>query len=76
VDFVWSRGERAVGIEVKASPRWRSSASRALHEMLATKVVRRGFGVYLGSAALRDGKLDVLPLRAFLERLHDGGVIG
>jgi predicted AAA+ superfamily ATPase len=48
VDFVWSRGERSVGIEVKASVRWRSGDSRALHEMLTKRTVRRGYGVYLG----------------------------
>jgi predicted AAA+ superfamily ATPase len=76
VDFVWSRGERAVGIEVKASARWRSGDSRALHEMLANRVVRRGFGVYLGKSALRDERIDVLPLRAFLQRLTEGSVLG
>lgn len=76
VDFVWSRGGRAVGVEVKASVRWRSKDSRALHEMLARRVVRRGFGVYLGNAALQDGKVAVLPLRAFLKRLYEGDVFG
>ena len=64
-----------MGIEVKASARWRTGDSRALHEMVASRVVRRGFGVYLGSTPLRDGKVDVLPLRAFLDRLYEGDVI-
>ncbi len=76
VDFVWSRADRAVGIEVKASARWRSGDSRALHEMVASRIVRRGFGVYLGDAALKDGKIDVPPLRAFLSRLNEGDVLG
>jgi predicted AAA+ superfamily ATPase len=76
VDFVWSRGGRAVGIEVKASARWRSGDSCALHEMLARRVVRRGFGVYLGEAPLADGKIQVLPVRAFLNRLVEGEVVG
>jgi predicted AAA+ superfamily ATPase len=76
VDFVWSRGARAVGIEVKATTRWRSSDSRALHEMVAGRVVRRGFGVYLGTTALRDDRIDVLPLRVFLDRLYRGDVLG
>ena len=56
--------------------RWRSGDSRALHEMVASRVVRRGFGVYLGSAALVDGQVGVLPLRAFLSRLYAGEVFG
>ena len=76
VDFLWSRGGRAVGIEVKASTRWRTGDGRALHEMVASRVVRRGFGVYLGEVALRDDRIEVLPLRAFLDRLYEGDVIG
>ncbi len=76
VDFVWSRGGRAVGIEVKASARWRSGDSRALHELVESRVVRRGLGVYLGKTALKDGKVDVLPLRPFLSRLYEGDVLG
>ena len=76
VDFVWSRGAHAVGIEVKASARWRTGDGRALREMVASRVVRRGFGVYLGSTAMRDDRIDVLPLRAFLDRLYAGKVIG
>ncbi len=76
VDLIWSRGGRAVGIEVKASSRWRSGDGRALHEMVESRVVRRGFGVYLGQAALRDGVVDVLPVGAFLRRLGAGEVLG
>jgi predicted AAA+ superfamily ATPase len=33
VDFIWVRGKHAVGIEVKASPRWRQEYGRALAEL-------------------------------------------
>jgi predicted AAA+ superfamily ATPase len=76
IDFVWSRGSRAVGIEVKASERWRSGDGRALQDLLAKRVIQRGFGVYLGNSALRDGSVDVLPLKSFLAKLNDGAVLG
>jgi hypothetical protein len=45
--------------------------------MVAIRVVRRRIDVYLGSAPLRDGKTDALPLQAFLDRRYEGGdVIG
>jgi SpoVK/Ycf46/Vps4 family AAA+-type ATPase len=57
--------------QVLTSARWYE-----LHEMLANRVVRRRFGVYLGKSALRDERIDVLPLRAFLQRLNEGSVLG
>ena len=75
VDFIWTRGERSVGIEVKSSERWRSEDGRQLQELLAKRVIRRGYGVYMGSTPSKDGALDVLPLKTFLARLNDGDVL-
>ena len=74
VDFIWTRGNRAVGIEVKASERWRSEFGGPLKGLIADKVIRSGFGVYTGTAELKDGPLRVLPLRGFLEALAKGDV--
>jgi predicted AAA+ superfamily ATPase len=75
VDFVWTRGTRAVGIEVKASKRWRRGDGAALKQMAAQGVVRRGLGVYLGDVPLKDGPVDVLPVRSFLQRLNAGIIL-
>lgn len=75
VDFVWSRGGRRVGIEVKATQRWRKGDAEHLKSMIEGKVVGTGFGVYLGSAVLKDGPVTVLPLKSFMKRLCDGGII-
>ena len=75
VDFVWRRGALAVGIEVKASPRWRPEHGRGLAELHRTGVVTRCCGVYLGDIALQDGPIRVLPLRAFLGELSGGRVL-
>ena len=45
VDFIWTRGSNSVGIEVKASERWRPEHGRALAELHRAKVVRACFGV-------------------------------
>jgi len=75
VDFVWTRAARACGIEVKASRRWRREDGTALKQMVDEGVVRGGFGVYLGDAPLKDGPIEVLPLRDFLARLAAGKVL-
>jgi len=76
VDFIWSRGRTAVGIEVKAATTWRSEHGRALHDLLAAKVIARGWGVYLGREVLRDGGIDVLPFAEFARRLAAGKILG
>ena len=71
VDFVWQGPHHAVGIEVKASERWRSDAGAALRELVAKKAIRRAVAVYLGDRALVDGGVEVLPARSFAERLGE-----
>ena len=72
---MWRRAALAVGIEVKASPRWRPEHGRGLAELHRTGVVTRCWGVYLGDIALQDGPIRVLPLRAFLGELAGGRVL-
>ena len=75
VDFVWTRGKRAVGIEVKAGARWRREDGAALAERIAGGTLRRGFGVYRGRETLRIGHVLVLPIESFLERLAAGSIL-
>jgi len=75
VDFVWMRGKRAVGTEVKASTRWREEYGRVLADLHRTGVLTACYGVYLGDRPLQVGAITVLPLPAFLRRLTDGDVL-
>jgi len=75
VDFVWTRGTRSVGIEVKASSRWRRGDGATLAELAGEKRIGHAFGVYTGGQALRDGPVLVLPVREFLDRLAAGDVL-
>ncbi|MEZ6037644.1 MAG: DUF4143 domain-containing protein [Planctomycetota bacterium] len=74
VDFVWMGPHHAVGIEVKASSRWRPEGAAALRELLAKKAIRRAVVVYLGERALVDDGIHVLPAQAFAEQL--AGLLG
>lgn len=75
VDFVWTCGAKAVGVEVKGTSRWRGEYGAALAALCAEKTIRKAFGVYLGRESLRAGPVLVLPLGKFLERLYAGDVL-
>jgi len=75
LDFIWTRGKRAVGIEVKAAARWRLEFGGPLKSLIEDGVVDAGVGVYTGTVALKDGPLRVLPVKAFLTELANGHVL-
>jgi len=75
VDFIWTRGQHAVGIEVKAATRWRGEFTRPLKELLEAGVIRSGFGTYLGDAELKDGAVRILPWKTFLRELSAGNIL-
>ncbi len=75
VDFVWQRGDLRVGVEVKASERWRTedgAGLAALHEAVG---LTRQLVVYLGEARLKDGAREVLPFNDFVAELGAGRVL-
>lgn len=76
VDFIWTRATRAVGIEIKASSRWRPEFGGPLKSLVANRTLRAGFGVYTGTTELKDGPVRVLPLKTFLKALTAGDVLG
>jgi len=71
VDVIWTGPEYAVGIEVKASARWRSADGAALADLHARKVIRKAFALYGGEHPLRDGPVRVLPVQDFFDNLSD-----
>jgi len=74
VDFIWRRGARAIGFEVKAASSWRREHSAVLRALVAEKKLQAGYGIYTGDAVLADGGIAVLPVRVFAERLRSGKI--
>jgi len=75
VDFVWVRGRRTVGIEVKASRRWKPEFGRALRELHQLDSLQACLAVYCGSDRLQDGPVTVLPLQEFMRELAGGRIL-
>jgi len=75
VDFIWSRGKHAVGIEVKASGQWRTEHGRALRALREEKVLTACHAVYLGDTPQKDGSVRVQPFSAFLSSLSAGDIL-
>ena len=69
VDFIISRGEKRISIEVKASERWRPEYSKPSQELLQAGIVQNAFGVYTGERAFLDDGLKVFPYSDFLALL-------
>ncbi|MBA4072638.1 MAG: ATPase [Gemmatimonas sp.] len=76
VDFIWRRGRRVVGVEVKASGRWRREDTAVLRQLMDEKVLTAGYLVYGGSDVRRDRGIDVLPFEVFAGRAARGGLFG
>jgi predicted AAA+ superfamily ATPase len=75
VDFIWTRGTRAIGIEVMAAATWRKEHGAALKSLIEAGALQIGYGVYTGTLELKDGPLRVLPLRRFLGELASGALL-
>ncbi len=77
VDFIWTRGKRNVGIEVKAQKNWNTRDDAGLRALFDSKVEMKGaYGVYLGETRLKKAWGEVLPVDDFLKRLEQGSIIG
>ncbi len=75
IDFIWRRGKRAVGIEVKASNRYRSEDAATLREFVERKLLSSAFVVYDGKDILKDRGVTILPVVEFMRRLAHNDVI-
>lgn len=69
VDFVWVRGKRAIGFEIKSSNQWKSNFSDGLKILLERGKIEKAFGIYLGTEALVDHEIRIFPVLDFLQKL-------
>jgi predicted AAA+ superfamily ATPase len=74
IDFIWRRGTRSIGFEVKATPVWRRDYSATLRMLVGEKKLGAGYGIYTGDAVLNDDGITVLPLGEFATRLWSGKI--
>ncbi|MFY9342350.1 MAG: ATP-binding protein [Planctomycetota bacterium] len=75
IDFVWERGKKRIGIEVKAAREWRPEFGSALAGLRQEGQLTAAFGVYGGTEALRQRDLRVLPFMDFARELAAGRVL-
>ena len=76
VDFIWTRGRRTIGIEVKAASTWRSEYGTALRGLVEQGMVTAAHGVYTGTVERKDGSLRIWPIKSFLRELATGTILG
>lgn len=75
IDFVWRRGGKNIGFEVKAVSTWKKEYGNALNQLWQEKGLQKCFGVYLGSTRLKDRAVQILPLKEFMKDLAQGKVL-
>ncbi len=75
VDFVWWHGARMVAIEVKAAPKFRPEFVRGIRTLRGAHPDSTGYVVYRGTEELLVEGVRVVPVEAFLCRLHAGEIL-
>ena len=75
IDFIWTRGDAIVAIEVKSSRKWKHGYSRALRDLKMLRPTAQCYGIYRGESVLKDGGVDIVPCSNFLYELHSGNIL-
>jgi predicted AAA+ superfamily ATPase len=71
VDFIWTRGQTKVAIEVKTSQTWKSGFNVGLQ----TLNLQNSWGIYQGANILKMSWGFVLPVEEFLKKLWNGEIL-
>ncbi|MFH0986088.1 MAG: AAA family ATPase [Candidatus Omnitrophota bacterium] len=74
IDFIWTRGGKSVGIEVKAVSGWKTEYGSALNQGACEGWLQKCFAVYLGDVRLKDHAVHILPLKEFMKDLAQGAI--
>ena len=75
IDFIWTRGKKAIGFEVKSGPVWKKEYGTALNQLFQEKRLQKCFGIYLGNTRLKDHAVQVLPLVEFMKTMARGQIL-
>jgi predicted AAA+ superfamily ATPase len=72
IDFIWQRGIKTIGIEIKTSAVWRSNFGKSLRPLLKEGKLSRAIVIYRGKAPTREDGVEGFPLESFLSLLWSG----
>lgn len=75
IDFIWTRGRKAIGFEVKAATAWKKEYGGVLHQLFHENQLQKCFGIYLGNTRLKDRAIQILPLKEFMKDIAHGKII-
>lgn len=75
IDFIWQRGTKSIGIEIKTSAVWRSDFSKSLRPLLKEGKLSRAIVIYRGKAPSLDDGVEGFPLEQFLALLWNGDIL-
>jgi predicted AAA+ superfamily ATPase len=76
IDFIWQRGARSIGIEIKTSTVWRSDFGRSLRSLLTERKLSRAIVIHRGKAPTLEDGVEGFPLEQFLTLLWKGEILG
>jgi predicted AAA+ superfamily ATPase len=72
IDFIWQRGIKTIGIEIKTSAVWHSNFGKSLRPLLKEGKLSRAIVIYRGKAPTREDGVEGFPLESFLSLLWSG----
>lgn len=75
VDFIIAKGNKLIGLEVKATKKWKTEYNKSLQTLLEAKKIKSAFGVYMGKEKLKYGQIDVYPVEEFLTLIRTENII-
>ena len=74
IDFIYQRGTFSVGIEVKASQKWRPEYGKSLKGLLSEQKIARGIVLYDGEYRTLSNGVEGIPFKEFLKDLWEGAI--
>lgn len=77
IDFIWTRGQKTVAIEVKSGIQWKKEYNRGLKSLSSSPIKPTAcYAIYCGEQILKQEWGVVLPWQEFLNQLYQGHIIG
>lgn len=75
IDFIWQRGAKSIGIEIKTSSMWRSHFGKSLRPLLKEQKLSRAIVIYRGKSVTLEDGVEGMPVEDFLSLLWKGEIV-